>query len=384
MTKGQGAAVTSWLLLSICIGTVHAQTFQWTAVGGTLTVDPIAGFFSCSLEEDTALYPDEAACRARCRAGSCGQVFDRVTLTEKTAMEAILEPSLRVRDTLRIQVTAPMVQVSLDPGLPIGMTASPGVAANTLVLEWTPRIGQEGYLHELVLVGGAAGTDTLKVQIPVLPEATHWVSPMEMEEVEAVVGMPISVDFQCVSNYGIQVTWTELPAGMTVTMTEMARRTMGGRLSFTPAHGQEGHQWHVCFDCASHVFQVPQRRCVGVSVALCRYATQPGDTLLSISRAFHRSNNWRRLWNANAGMVADPQSVLSGGTVLAIGPVYTVQPGDSLAGIAGRFDTTVRNLLEMNPFISDETRIMAGVEVCVTACTTKPNPSLDDASPTEG
>lgn len=69
MTKGQGAAVTSWLLLSICIGTVHAQTFQWTAVGGTLTVDPIAGFFSCSLEEDTALYPDEAACRARCRAG---------------------------------------------------------------------------------------------------------------------------------------------------------------------------------------------------------------------------------------------------------------------------------------------------------------------------
>lgn len=54
--------------------------------------------------------------------------------------------------------------------------------------------------------------------------------------------------------------------------------------------------------------QAPQRRCVEVAVAVCRYATQPGDTLVGLSRAFHRSSNWRRLWNANAGLAAfDPQ-----------------------------------------------------------------------------
>eukprot|EP00287_Rhodomonas_sp_CCMP768_P008515 CAMPEP_0196731140 /NCGR_PEP_ID=MMETSP1091-20130531/10984_1 /TAXON_ID=302021 /ORGANISM="Rhodomonas sp., Strain CCMP768" /LENGTH=397 /DNA_ID=CAMNT_0042074251 /DNA_START=178 /DNA_END=1371 /DNA_ORIENTATION=- len=393
MSAQRGCSVSDLVCVVVLVllaDSARGQSFSWNAASGALMVEPIADFYSCSLEEDMTVYPDEGACRAMCQAGSCVQQFDRVQLVDKMgAMETkMVDPGLRVHETLEIAVEASMVQVSFEPGLPIGMTAEAD-GADKLTLSWTPQVGQQGYLHEVVLVSGAAGSETmLKIQVPVLPEATHWVSPAEGASLEATVGLPAHVTFTCVSNYAIEVTWGPLPPGMAVRMAPPQRTItdgaaspsapVSGVLDFTAGHGQEGRSWDVCFACQSTVLRAPQHRCVHVSVALCRYSTQPGDSLLSLTRAFHHSNNWRRLWNANAGLVADPERVLAHGTVLAVGPRYTVQAGDSLASVAGRFDTTVRNLLAMNPFIADEQLVMAGAELCVTACTSKPNPSLDD------
>jgi len=99
--------------------------------------------------------------------------------------------------------------------------------------------------------------------------------------------------------------------------------------------------------------------------------------MVQITRMYHQNNNWRRLWNINPSIVPDPQHVMAEGTVLDLGPIYRIQDGDSLANIAGRFDTTIRNLLEVNQFIIDEEMVKSGEELCITPCTNQPTPSMD-------
>mmetsp|Transcript_45161 Transcript_45161/g.92184 ORF Transcript_45161/g.92184 Transcript_45161/m.92184 type:complete len:407 (+) Transcript_45161:310-1530(+) len=394
------AALLSLLLFSNAL-LVFADTFPWSsAVAGTLTITPVATFYSCNLAEDLFMYSTVDACQAVCQAGECVQMTEDVelvnvssTMNETGATDAkIVSPGLRIGQVLNIEVEAPGVQVSVDPGLPIGMESHMDPAVpDKLTLNWAPIVGQEGYIHQVVLVTGTApALSTLLIRVPLLPEAIAWVEPEEGAEVEAIVGMPMTFDFVCSSNYPVTLVAPYfLPPGLSATVMP-GMRMLGpggepgkeaparGQLAMTPVHGQEGHAWHLCFHCHSFVFQVSHTRCATLHVALCRYSTAPADTLLSVARTFHRNNNWRRLWNANAGLVADPQLLLTGGTVLTVGSLYSVQPGDTLASIAGRFDTTVRNLLEMNPFVVDEKLLMVGVDLCVTACTNKPNPSFDD------
>ena len=49
----------------------------------------------------------------------------------------------------------------------------------------------------------------------------------------------------------------------------------------------------------------------------------------------------------------------SGGAAIN-GDFYTIQPGDTLSGIATKFRTTINRLLALNPQIKDKNLIYAG------------------------
>jgi len=52
---------------------------------------------------------------------------------------------------------------------------------------------------------------------------------------------------------------------------------------------------------------------------------------------FHSSNNWRRLLNLNPALTPDPTALMGDGNLVLLGSIYTIEPGDSLASIAGAF-----------------------------------------------
>jgi len=56
------------------------------------------------------------------------------------------------------------------------------------------------------------------------------------------------------------------------------------------------------------------------------------------------------------------------GQLLNIGPIYKFQTGDSLMGVAGRFRTTVKSLLDLNPDILDPAKVATGQEICMVPC----------------
>ena len=57
------------------------------------------------------------------------------------------------------------------------------------------------------------------------------------------------------------------------------------------------------------------------------------------------------------------------GQLLNIGPIYKFQLGDTMMGIAGRFRTTIKSLLDLNPDILNPGTVQPGQEVCLVPCT---------------
>ena len=61
----------------------------------------------------------------------------------------------------------------------------------------------------------------------------------------------------------------------------------------------------------------------------------------------------------NENMIENELENISGGAAIN-GEFYTIQPGDTLSGIATKFRTTVNRLLALNPQIKDKNLIYAG------------------------
>jgi len=169
------------------------------------------------------------------------------------------------------------------------------------------------------------------------------------------------------------------------------------RMDFTwkPSRGQEGHDYFVCYacsdvGCSATPMARSSTRCVMIHVERCRYCVQDGDTLHSINKYYHLDSNWLRLWNSNGNTgldnqpVNDPDLILSEEQILNIGPVYTVQSGDTMIALAARFHTTVKKLLSVNPDMAtgsdysystadpEHVDIDAGRELCIMPCTDTP------------
>mmetsp|Transcript_14791 Transcript_14791/g.23034 ORF Transcript_14791/g.23034 Transcript_14791/m.23034 type:complete len:356 (-) Transcript_14791:650-1717(-) len=350
------------------------------------------------MPENTIAYPDQESCMnsIQCSAGVCNLVYETVDVSEFTEQPeefVALVSTVHVGDmlTMTVRGESESVSVSQDPGLPISMSRTSGDADHDLVLQWRPRVGQEGFVHEIV-VEKPSSTKRLRIRIPVAPEAMTWVHPRRNEPmmIQTTVGSTVETDVRCQSNYQLmQLAVKQLDDGFdfrpgmeprlfdAISRMPQKASASAGHLTFTAIHGHEGTTSMACFGCMSSTFMMEQEACVTVRVSLCKYATKPGDTLLSITRMYHQNNNWRRLWNINPSIVPDPQHVMAEGTVLDLGPIYRIQDGDSLANIAGRFDTTIRNLLEVNQFIIDEEMVKSGEELCITPCTNQPTPSMD-------
>jgi LysM repeat protein len=125
--------------------------------------------------------------------------------------------------------------------------------------------------------------------------------------------------------------------------------------------------------------------CVNVAVPKCKYCVQAGDTLHHVNKKFHLGASWLQLWNSNgmpeiepdplapAAVVGDPDWIAGGSTVLNLGPLYRVQRGESLRGLAAVFRTTVRKLLDVNPDVAaDPASLAEGAPLCVVPCTDAP------------
>jgi LysM repeat protein len=97
------------------------------------------------------------------------------------------------------------------------------------------------------------------------------------------------------------------------------------------------------------------------------YTVARGDTLYGISRRFGVSVEDLKRWNglpADGSLLAGETLVLAGGSSPPPRPArrggatrYTVQPGDTLSGIARRFGTTVAALKASNGLYGDQIRV---------------------------
>jgi len=117
------------------------------------------------------------------------------------------------------------------------------------------------------------------------------------------------------------------------------------------------------------------------------YTIRAGDTLFSIAQRFNTTVD--RLLQLNPGIdpnnlqvgqvICVPTTVPPPGQCPAGSTTYTIRAGDTLFGIAQRFNTTVARLLELNPGI-DPNNLQVGQVICVP--TTAPPPGQCPAGST--
>lgn len=115
------------------------------------------------------------------------------------------------------------------------------------------------------------------------------------------------------------------------------------------------------------------------------YTVLPGDTMYIISRRFRVSLD--ALVAANP-QIQDPARIFPGMRVCVPtqqppvpqppacvgGTLYTIQPGDTILGIAARFNVTVEALLQANPLVTDPNNLVVGLILCIPASTPQPIP----------
>ena len=398
----RGAGLLLWACIAaaaLCSAAALHETVTKTVGNFQVTVGPITTYYACSA--DTSMYPSEEDCSAACRAGECTEQYEKGDLTAAQPLSGggghstTLLPSLRVNQELQLMVSSTggsAVELKADPGAPIGMRSEQVTFEGrpALQLRWAPVAGLEGYVHDVhIAVPGI--DDTLVVRIPVLAHALSWVAPTEhLSHVHVDIGASTEVQLQCLSTYTVHImrnTSVALPHGVAMTGGHRLRQTDGNgavlpypiveaALSFSPVRGQEGFEATVCVTCKSPDVAGEAERCVMFHGAPCRYVSKPGDSLLSLTRMFHRDNNWRRMLNLNA-LQPDASHALPAGTVILTGALYDVQPGDSLTNVAARFHTTVRTILELNPVVASADDVRAGDALCLAPCTARGNPSLD-------
>lgn len=100
------------------------------------------------------------------------------------------------------------------------------------------------------------------------------------------------------------------------------------------------------------------------------YTIRPGDTLYSLAKTLGFSV--QAILAANPGINPNALAVgqilclPTGGTIpCPNGTIYRVQPGDTLFGIARRFDVTVERILTANPGLSTNSVIFPGQPLCI-------------------
>jgi LysM repeat protein len=97
------------------------------------------------------------------------------------------------------------------------------------------------------------------------------------------------------------------------------------------------------------------------------YVVEPGDTLAGIARNFNTTIDILRKFNN----IPDPDYIFVGQKItVPYSPpeaiIYTVKPGDTLFTIARRFDTYVQNLIDFN-YLEEPDLIFPGQQLVVTA-----------------
>ncbi|QIZ67408.1 LysM peptidoglycan-binding domain-containing protein [Geobacillus subterraneus] len=108
----------------------------------------------------------------------------------------------------------------------------------------------------------------------------------------------------------------------------------------------------------------------GHAASAASYTVQKGDTLWGIAKKYDTTVDRLKQQNHLSSDLIFPGQVLQideqSESEQAVSNTYTVQPGDTLSGIARKFGTTVDALLKLNPSIADPNFIRAGQALQVT------------------
>jgi LysM repeat protein len=147
------------------------------------------------------------------------------------------------------------------------------------------------------------------------------------------------------------------------------------------AVGSASFVW--CLNAAGRIFQHTASGWVeveGPAMAYITYTVQPGDTLARIAQYYNTTIQQIIALNP---FITNPNQITVG-WVLRIPKstppppppyiTYVVQPGDTLAVIAQRFNTTIQQILALNPFIIDPNVITVGWVLQIPAGGTPPPP----------
>jgi len=118
---------------------------------------------------------------------------------------------------------------------------------------------------------------------------------------------------------------------------------------------------------------------VVVEVLRCAYCIPAGSTLQNLARHEFRNVDWLRLYNSNP-LLAAPDTVIPE-EYIKLGPVYTVQPGDSLISIAASAKTTVKTILENNADLMDHDSLVEGQGLCLLLCSSANAPQYTFGAP---
>ena len=98
-----------------------------------------------------------------------------------------------------------------------------------------------------------------------------------------------------------------------------------------------------------------------------RYTVVPGDTLYGIARKFNSTvSNILKFNNIQNPNLIFPSQLIIIPESPAEAIIYTVQPGDTLYSIARRFGTFVQNLIVFN-YLDNPNLIYPGQQLVVTA-----------------
>mmetsp|Transcript_12635 Transcript_12635/g.19879 ORF Transcript_12635/g.19879 Transcript_12635/m.19879 type:complete len:610 (+) Transcript_12635:235-2064(+) len=156
-----------------------------------------------------------------------------------------------------------------------------------------------------------------------------------------------------------------------VSPTPMPGRRVAAIFKWTPVRGMEGQSYNICWRGSdiAETRMLPEV-CAHINVIRCHYCARVGENLKYVAEQYNFDTNWLRLWNYNPH-ITDPDMILRSYLPLAIGSIYTVQPGDTVSRIAARLRTTVKKVLEVNPDM-ESTDIEPLQELCIMPCTENP------------
>jgi hypothetical protein len=229
---------------------------------------------------------------------------------------------------------------------------------------------------------GSVGNPTRNVFVPC---ATHFI--LEAEEIG-----------HGYNNTGVKVTTPYQPVivlkgqvGHRTSLTSVTQgRTSRSLLSYAAVRGDEGSVETICFSVRDDqsVLELPQT-CLTVVVKRCVYCVNPGDTLQRIMQEIALDFNWLRLWAANGNEDGDQDTMTvlhpddlmktSSQHIINVGSIYTAQKGDNIADLAVKFQTTVKQILSLNPDVApladtypDSLFLEQGQPLCIVPCAVLP------------
>lgn len=260
----------------------------------------------------------------------------------------------------------------------------------------TPQMSDEGWYGE-----------TQCVEIRVIPSQIVWGNDSKVREDRNMTVLnayvPCSMEYLITASdlargvnasavevdapYSVVIeNTTELPSRVTLRSDVYGRQSQS-TIVYRAGKGDEGREDIVCIHARDDMYVTTTGvYCVVLQIRRCAYCVETTDTLQLIMRETIGDFNWLRMWVANGNddedpdtqLIENPDFVQASGQydkqIVNVGSLYTVNLGESLSELAGRFQTTVKKLVQLNPDVSSaaDSVLRVGQEMCIIPCSDLP------------